>query len=232
MEHGNWDAEPTGGYFDIRNLAVVPEHKSNGNWQRAVVCRAWDLASTLVGDYAVGSKVAFDRKTRLWRVMDVVRIKAEPLQLERTMKATAEKDGRGCPQVIEQELGSAGKFAIRDIRQRWLMGYPTYAVPPSGDKLTRARLPASLMAAGDVELAPGRWNDDYLAELLSFPNGKYDDQVDSSAHAFAWIVRQVGNVRPKGTAVSQTEVTARPPRLKQTKVRLDGRSIDGFRASS
>lgn len=220
MEHGNWDAEPTGGYFDIAKLAIVPEHKSNGDWSRAIVCRAWDLAASEVGDYAVGTKVAYDRKTHLWRILDVVRVKADPLALERTMRATAEKDGRSVPQIIEQELGSAGKLAIRDIRQRWLLGYPTFATPPTGDKLTRARLPASLMAAGDVELAPGRWNDDYLAELLSFPNGKNDDQVDSSGHAFAWIIKQVGGRKPRGTNVPQAEVVAKPKRLKMSQIRI------------
>lgn len=220
MEHGNWDAEPTGGYFDISKLAIVPEHKSNGNWEKAVRCRAWDLAASAVGDYAVGTRVAYDRRLGIWRIEDVVRVKAEPLQLEQTMRKTAERDGRGMAQVIEQELGSAGKLAIRDIRQRWLLGYPTFAAAPSGDKLTRARLPASLMAAGDVELAPGRWNDDYLAELLSFPNGKNDDQVDSTGHAFAWIIKQVGGRKPRGTSVPQSEVVARKPRLKMTQYRI------------
>lgn len=220
MEHGNWDAEPTGGYYDISKVAIVPEHQSNGNWTKAITCRAWDLAASAVGDYAVGAKVAFDPKTRLWRVMDVVRLQADPLKLEQAMRATAQKDGRNITQVIEQELGSAGKLAMRDIRQRWLMGYPTAATPPSGDKITRARLPASLMAAGDVELAPGRWNDDFLAELISFPSGKYDDQSDAIAHAFAWLVKQGAGRRPRGTNIPQAEVAAKKPRLKISQTRI------------
>lgn len=221
LEHGDWDAEPSGGYFEISNMASVPEHKSNGKWRGAVTCRAWDLASTEVGDWAVGAKVAYDKRTRLWRVLDVVRVRAEPMQLERVMRATVEKDGRGCPQIIEQEIGSAGKFAMRDIRQRWLAGYPVYPVPPSGSKLTRARLPASLIAAGDVEMTPGRWNDDFLAELISFPNGANDDQVDAIGHAFAWISKQMqGNLGPRGVNVTQAEVTARPKRLKISRLTI------------
>ena len=30
------------------------------------------------------------------------------------------------------------------------------------------------------------WLDDYLHELVVFPNGRYDDQVDSTAQALAW----------------------------------------------
>jgi hypothetical protein len=30
------------------------------------------------------------------------------------------------------------------------------------------------------------WLDTYLRELISFPNSKYDDQVDSTVFALAW----------------------------------------------
>jgi predicted phage terminase large subunit-like protein len=32
------------------------------------------------------------------------------------------------------------------------------------------------------------WLDDYVNELISFPMGKYDDQVDSTAQALAWLL--------------------------------------------
>jgi phage terminase large subunit-like protein len=31
------------------------------------------------------------------------------------------------------------------------------------------------------------WLADYINELTSFPQGKFDDQVDSTAQALAWI---------------------------------------------
>src|SRR5437879_6510076 len=35
--------------------------------------------------------------------------------------------------------------------------------------------------------APRIWLADYIHELTSFPKGKHDDQVDSTAQALAWI---------------------------------------------
>jgi hypothetical protein len=32
----------------------------------------------------------------------------------------------------------------------------------------------------------GHWLEAYLRELISFPNSKYDDQVDSTVFALAW----------------------------------------------
>lgn len=40
------------------------------------------------------------------------------------------------------------------------------------------------------------WLADYLHELTVFPNGRYDDQVDSTAQALAW-----GKMRPPGWGV-------------------------------
>jgi predicted phage terminase large subunit-like protein len=43
------------------------------------------------------------------------------------------------------------------------------------------------MEAGQVfipESAP--WLADYLNEILAFPNGKYDDQVDSTSQFLTW----------------------------------------------
>ena len=44
------------------------------------------------------------------------------------------------------------------------------------------------------EAAP--WLADYLSELLAFPAGRHDDQVDSTAQAFGWAKR-----RPAGAGM-------------------------------
>jgi hypothetical protein len=43
------------------------------------------------------------------------------------------------------------------------------------------------MEAGFVHLpSEAHWLADYLHELVTFPRGRYDDQVDSTAQALAW----------------------------------------------
>jgi hypothetical protein len=37
------------------------------------------------------------------------------------------------------------------------------------------------------------WLDAYVSELVSFPNSKYDDQVDSTVYALAWSTNQRGS---------------------------------------
>ena len=56
-----------------------------------------------------------------------------------------------------------------------------------GDKVMRLRAPTAKIEGGFV-LFPKEehWLDTYLTELLTFPNSKYDDQVDSTVFALSW----------------------------------------------
>jgi hypothetical protein len=59
---------------------------------------------------------------------------------------------------------------------------------PGMDKIMRMHSVTSTVENGFVhipEQAP--WLSQYLHELTVFPNGKYDDQVDSTSQALAWF---------------------------------------------
>jgi predicted phage terminase large subunit-like protein len=50
-------------------------------------------------------------------------------------------------------------------------------------------LPLAAQAeAGNVLLIRGEWNRDFLAELETFPMGKFKDQVDAATRAFSDLV--------------------------------------------
>ncbi|HEY1982084.1 MAG TPA: phage terminase large subunit [Xanthobacteraceae bacterium] len=61
-----------------------------------------------------------------------------------------------------------------------------------GDKTMRLRSQMAKIEGGFV-LFPkeAHWLDAYLLELLSFPNSKYDDQVDSTVFALAWMTENM-----------------------------------------
>lgn len=61
-------------------------------------------------------------------------------------------------------------------------GLPVRELRPDKDKATRAAPMAAAMANGKVFFAPGAWNGALEAELLSFPAGGHDDQVDAFAY--------------------------------------------------
>lgn len=61
---------------------------------------------------------------------------------------------------------------------------------PKGSKFERAQIAAPLFESGAIRI-PTRenapWVDEYISELKHFPNGKYDDQVDSTSQAIIYL---------------------------------------------
>jgi phage terminase large subunit-like protein len=63
-------------------------------------------------------------------------------------------------------------------------GFLCYSEPATGSKEVRAEPYAAGLQGGKIKLRPGPWNRQFIQEHLSFPNGKYDDQVDSASGGF------------------------------------------------
>jgi predicted phage terminase large subunit-like protein len=117
------------------------------------------------------------------------------------MEQTAALDGSPTHIWVEQEPGSGGKESA-EMTVAMLAGYVVHAERPTGDKVTRARPFAAQVEAGNVALVRGAWNLAYLDELGLVPNGRYWDQTDASAGAFAKLatVRQVDQTPAVGPA--------------------------------
>lgn len=85
----------------------------------------------------------------------------------------------GCPVKFEAIGYQTGMIQtmLRD-------GFPAEPVHPDADKLTRAGSAGVLYRAGRVyHLAGAPWLSDFESELLAFPAGEHDDQVDALAYA-------------------------------------------------
>lgn len=80
---------------------------------------------------------------------------------------------------------------------------PLAEVQPNTDKVSRAQPAAALMASGGIWFRHGApWLGDLEHELLAFPNGSHDDQVDAvslGVHAFR------GGLKPSGEAKRKRE---------------------------
>src|SRR5436190_377389 len=80
----------------------------------------------------------------------------------------------GCPVKVESIGYQAGMIQTM-LRE----GFPAEPVYPDADKLTRAAVAGVLYRAGRVyHLAGAPWLADFESELLAFPAGEHDDQVD------------------------------------------------------
>ncbi|MBV8576370.1 MAG: terminase family protein, partial [Acetobacteraceae bacterium] len=105
---------PTGAIFDCSKITVVDLVT---NVQRQ--CRAWDLAATASAgtrdaDATVGLKLARLTDGR-YAVLDVIRLRGGPAEVEAAIQATACGDGTAVPIVLPQDPGQAGKYQLQHL---------------------------------------------------------------------------------------------------------------------
>jgi predicted phage terminase large subunit-like protein len=88
--------------------------------------------------------------------------------------------------IVLVEDKASGISLIAELRSQ---NFSIVQEAPSidGDKVMRLRGQTAKIAGGFV-LFPkeAHWLDTYLLELVTFPNSKNDDQVDSTVYALAW----------------------------------------------
>lgn len=151
--------------------------------------RAWDKAGSAdSGAFTAGIKMGLDKAGRVW-ILDAVRGQWDSFRREQIVRQTAEADGGAVTVVLEQEPGSGGKESAENT-VRNLLGFSVRVIRPSGDKVTRADPFSVQVNSGNVYMAPGNWNADYLSELRYFPFSRYKDQVDSTSMAFSLLTRR------------------------------------------
>lgn len=148
--------------------------------------RYWDKAGTLnAGAYTVGALLGRDYHDRFW-ILDIVRHQLGAFARQELTKRTAQMDGYDVKIGIEQEPGSGGKESA-EISIRDLAGFVVQVDRPVGSKELRAEPFAVQVNGGNVLMAPGEWNREYLDEMSFFPNSTFKDQVDASSAAFAML---------------------------------------------
>ena len=95
--------------------------------------------------------------------------------------------------IVEQ--AGSGISLIQYLRKE---GIPCIPYRPKEDKVVRVALVLPIFYAGRVFLVSkeGRnsWIESYINELASFPNGRFDDQVDSLVQALRWAEPKVNPV--------------------------------------
>ena len=129
-------------------------------------------------------------------VMDVVRARWSPGEIEQKIKMVAALDGDRCMIRIPQDPGGAGRFQAHYLAGK-LRGYNVTTEREEGSKPYRANPFAAQCEHGFVKLLAGSWNAAFIEELCAFPNGAHDDQVDAAAAAFRALIR-----RPQWHAVA------------------------------
>jgi predicted phage terminase large subunit-like protein len=114
-------------------------------------------------------------------LLDLVRERLEyPYLKERIL---AEWKRYGANRILIEDRGS-GTGLIQDLKR---VRAPVTAYEPQGDKIMRMSAQSAKIEQGFVWL-PERadWLEDFRLEVLTFPLGRHDDQVDSLSQLLNW----------------------------------------------
>jgi predicted phage terminase large subunit-like protein len=141
------------------------------------VIQAWDTASSRQGDWSACLTVGVAQGTAY--VLDIFRARVEGPDLLTAVRAQATKH---TPQVILIEDASSGIVIAQMLKRETML--PIIAVKPFREgKISHAQANTPYLESGRVVFCPERIGQTALSsfeeELLSFPSGTHDDQVDA-----------------------------------------------------
>ncbi len=148
------------------------------------IIQSWDCASktSQLADHSVCTTWGETYKKDIF-LIHVFRARLEYPELKRKLREMAEQFKAG---IILIEDTSAGVQLIQELQRE---GFARIiAIKPKGDKVMRMAAQTPMIEAGRVFIprdAP--WLPDYLHELAMCPKGRFDDQVDSTSQALAFI---------------------------------------------
>ena len=153
---------------------------------------SWDLASTLDerSSYSVGQHWGV-LGTRYY-LLDVIRRRLEAPALRQLIMDTLADWEPDANLVEETELG---RSLVQDLRRTERA--PLVLRRPKIDKQARLLAQSARFEARQVILPQSAsWLADYTRELLAFPFGKNDDQVDATSQALDYLTAKAARAGP------------------------------------
>ena len=122
-------------------------------------------------------------------LLHVFRGRLEYPELRRKVIALAQE--HKCSRVLIEDAGP-GMNLLQDLRHSPAPGtLRPIGVRPEGGKLERMAAQTAKIEAGHLHLPENAlWLPEFLAEVLAFPNGRHDDQVDSVSQFLFWWQRE------------------------------------------
>ena len=199
--------EQSGGLFKSEWLRyytkeTLTEFNEEGNYQDYVYLKTQDSSTRIEdckiyttvdlatstkesADYTVVTTIAVDKKNNVY-VLDVVRNRIEAPDIVKLLEQVNEKWN---PTMIGVERAGFQLALIQIIRRQTAL--PIVELKADRDKLSRALPLSAKMEAGMVFFPnDALWYSDLEKELLQFPAGDHDDQVDSLAYGILQVAKK------------------------------------------
>src|SRR5437016_4581899 len=194
--------------------------------------QSWDTANkaTELSDFSVCTTWGVSGKNLY--LLDLLRRRLEYPALKRAVRE--QQNLFKATEVLIEDKAS-GTQLIQELIADGCHGVTRYQ--PTTDKTMRLNAQTAIIENGFVyipEAAP--WLAEYLHEMTVFPNGKHDDQVDSTAQFLDWFKRPMSNqgifeyYRRMAEKLKPPEITVRleaPPGIGAVQTRSGQRTTIG-----
>jgi predicted phage terminase large subunit-like protein len=170
---------------------------------------SWDTASTLgeSSDWSVGT--VWGAIGQEFYLLDVVRDRLESPDLRRQILELSRRHRVDATLIEDTELGRA---LVQDLMR--VGDLHPMLTKPRFDKLSRLLAQAARFEAGQVYLpSDAPWLATYLTELLAFPSGRNDDQVDSTSQALRYLTSRTPTAAERPLRVPRPPAIRRAARL-------------------
>ncbi|MFN4281602.1 MAG: phage terminase large subunit [Alphaproteobacteria bacterium] len=184
---------PEAGQFVKREWFATYDSKSKPTEFDQVI-QSWDTAATPGAHNDYSACLTFGIANGNYYLLDVLRRQMDYPTLKRVVLQHAQ-DFRADLMLVENT--TLGVPLVQELRARhdtWAL-----AIRPRSDKLSRLTRCSPAIEAGKLYIpSEAPWLVDFLHELLTFPDGRYDDQVDALSQFLNYVTTRHYRYRVRG----------------------------------
>ena len=121
--------------------------------------------------------LAYTFRDNKWQIIDCVNVYKEFPDLVKFIPQWVTKNGYSNRSRIYVEPKASGKSIVQTLQKETGLNVREDK-PPSKDKVARVQDISASLESGRVSLLRGKWNEEFLQQLVKFPAAKHDDMVD------------------------------------------------------
>jgi predicted phage terminase large subunit-like protein len=145
------------------------------------ITMSWDIALSEEGKGDYFACVILLQRKEVFFVQEVIRGQLRFDDLRRKILEVKRRVGTGTLLIEDSPIS---KGLIQSLEESSI-NVTRYS--PETDKRSRLIAQSDLFAGGSIRLPKNApWLEDFTAELLAFPGGRHDDQVDALTQGLAW----------------------------------------------
>lgn len=174
---------PASGNIIQKEWLQIDTYTTQSNWEIYISLDA-TFKDSKGSDYVAIGVWGWDLKTNHKYLIENIK---KRMGFVETKKTLIELNQKFRPKSTLVEDKANGSAIIDELKNAMTL----IAINPKESKLSRTNSICPMLEAKQVHLLKANWNQDFIDECASFPNGAHDDQVDQMTQFLNWTERRM-----------------------------------------